>query len=250
MSTKSLNSLYREKTSKLLSKAYDRAHALAKEHSGQNRGLAAGTAATFLSMGIEKINHDDSVEYSEGEIEAIRDMAESAEDESSQKSGHGHHHFIDRFLERMVRHTMDDGTADTEALEERILDKSRTTRPSLSIRILASNFKKLSSKMTGFFALQYGIIHIITWRRPTKTLCFLFAYTSICMWPHLVLAYPLIFLIVGVLIPGYVYCHPMNDHEFIKVKKRGQSIWDFFTELESTSIIDDIVSDEYLGHLE
>lgn len=247
MSSRPTSSGYRDKTSRLLSKAYESANSLAKEHSGQNRGIAAGTAAAFLSMGLDKLNHENS-EYSEAEIEAIREMAESASDEHSKKLGQ--HHFMDKLLEKMVKHTMADGTADTEALEERILDKSRTSRPALSIRILTSNFKKLSSKMTGFFALQYGIIHIITWKNPSKTLCFLFAYTSICMWPHLVLAYPLIFLIAGVLIPGYVYCHPMNDYEFIKVKKRGQSIWDFFTDSSSTSIIDDLVSDEYLERLE
>lgn len=239
---------YRDKTSKLLAKAYDSANTMAKEHSGQNRGLAAGTAAALLSIGIDRINHDNSgIEYTDAEIEAIKEMAESASEDRQQKPGH---HFMDRLLEKMVKHTMNDGTADTEALEERISDKSRTNRPSLSIKILASNFKRLSSKMTGFFALQYGVIHIITWKDPSKTLCCLFAYTSICMWPHLVLAYPLVFLLLGVLIPGYVHCHPMNDHEFIKVKKRGQSIWEFFTEADSTSIIDDFVSEGYMAQLE
>ncbi|CAH6718619.1 peroxisomal membrane protein Pex28p [[Candida] jaroonii] len=247
-STASSSSKYRERTSRILEKAYESANSLAREHQGQNRGLAAGTAAAFISLGIDKLNKgDSSFEYTEAELAAIQDMAGSAAEEESKKSGN---HFMDRLLDKMVKHTITEGEPDAELIEKRINDKDRKNSPSLSIRILISNFKKLSSKMTAFFALQYGLVHIITWKKPTKTLCFLFFYTSICLWPHLVLAYPLLFLMFGVLIPGYVYRHPMQTPELLKVKKRGQSIWDFLTDDSSSSILDDFISDGFMERME
>ncbi|EGV59969.1 hypothetical protein PSN45_002301 [Yamadazyma tenuis] len=247
-SSKSSNSRYKDKTIKVLEKAYESVSSVAKDNSGRNRGLAAGTAAAFISLGIDKLNGQSSgLPYTDAEIEAIKEMAESAADETSSKPST---HFMDRLLERLVKHTFTDGDDETDLLEQRITDKNRTSRPGLSLRVLGSNFKKLSSKMTGFFALQYGVIHVITWKRPTKTLCFLFAYTSVCLWPHLVLAYPLLGILFGVMIPGYVYCHPMPYPEIIRVKKRGQSVLDFLTDSGSSSIVDDLLSDEFLEALE
>lgn len=247
-SSASSNSSYKRKTTRVLEKAYESASSMAKENSGRNRGIAAGTAAAFISLGLDKLNGDNDKEYTEAEIEAIREMAElAAEDQEGKPSKTSH--FMDKLLDRVVKHTMHDGSIESEIIEQRINDTERTQRPGLSFRILASNFKKLSSKMTGFFAIQYGLIHIVTWKNPTKTLCFLFAYTSICLWPHLVLAYPLLGVLFGVMIPGYVYCHPMPNPELIKVKKRGQSIWEFFTDSDG-SIVDDLLSDEFLEILE
>lgn len=247
---------YKERTSRLLGKAYGSVSELALEHKGQNRGIAADAAAAFLSMGMDKLNREGDVVneenmYSEDELEAIREMAGSAsEAEGEKKSRSSRSHFMDKFLEKMVKHTIIGEAPEMDMLEERITDTERTKKPSLSIRILASNFKTLSGKMTAFFALQYGLIHVITWKKPTKTLCVLALYTSICLWPHLVLAYPLLFVLFGILIPGYAYCHPIQTPELIKVNKRGQSLWDFFTDSSATSIVDDFISDEYYNRVE
>lgn len=246
MSRRVLSGTYRDKTGKLLAKAYESASAMARDHPTENRGFAAGTAAALLSMGMDKFNRDGDSVYTEEEVEALQEIAETPTDQNSQTN----HHFMDRLFDRMLKHTMNDGTIESEVLNDRIHDQLRTKKSSLSIRLLISNFKKLSSKMTGFFAIQYGVIHVITWKKPTKTLCYLFLYTSICVWPHLVLAYPLLFVILGVMLPGYIYCHPMQDIELIKVKKRGQSIWEFFQDSESSSIIDDLLSHDYVSALE
>lgn len=186
--------------------------------------------------------------FTEGEIDVIKNMSGSAKEQSLNKSTS---HFTDRILQRLVKRPINDNnTEETKGINEpRGTQPKRKLSEGLSVRILMGNFKKLSSKMTPFFSVQYGIIHIITWKKPSKTLCSLFLYTSICVWPHLVLAYPLLFVMFGVLIPGYVYRHPMQRPELIKVKKRGQSVWDFLSSSES-SVIDDLVSEEFMERFE
>jgi hypothetical protein len=124
-------------------------------------------------------------------------------------------------------------------------DPDRKSKQSLSVRVLTSNLKKLADKLGLFFSLQYGVIHIITWRRPAKTISCLILYTTVCFWPHLVLAYPLVFFIFGVVIPSYYYRHPMDTPEIIKVKKRGQSLFGWLFDSDETSIVDDYLDEMY-----
>lgn len=246
----------RESRSKrVISSLYDYTSNIAESKSGSNRGLAAGTAATILAMGLElmdkkvKNGEDLDFEFTEEEAEAVRNMALSAEEHQKSKE---QTHFVDRFMESLVKHTMSDGSEDAEELSSRMNDPSRSKKPPLSLRIFTSNMKRLSAKMGAFFKVQYGVIHIITWRKPTKTLTFLVLYTAVCLWPHLVLALPLLFALFGVIIPAYLYRHPMDTPELIKVRKRGQSLLEFLNESNDRSVIldifDDPLDDEALAH--
>lgn len=247
----------RESRSKrVMSSLYDYTSTIAESKSGSNRGLAAGTAATILAMGLElmekkgKNGEEIEFEFTEEEAEAVRNMALSAEEHQKSKE---QSHFVDRFMESLVKHTMGDGSEEAEELSSRMKDPSRSKKPPLSLRILTSNMRRLSAKMGSFFKIQYGVIHIITWRKPTKTLTFLVLYTAVCLWPHLVLALPLLFALFGVIIPAYLYRHPMDTPELIKVRKRGQSLLDFLNESNDRSVIfdmfdDDLPDEEALAH--
>lgn len=230
----------RDRAASMLSKMHSYTTQFADEHSGKNRGLAAAATAAILGMGIDKTNGEHDLQYTEEELEALKNMASPEEDRKSDKS----HHFVDMFLERMIRVSLPMDEPELAAIEAKLRDPDRAAQPRLSIKILALNFKTLSSKMSLFFAAQYAIVHIITWRNPYKTLSFLVLYTSVCLWPHLVLAYPLVFVLFGIIVPGYIHRHPMGTPELIKVKKRGQSLWDFFHESEDQSIVDDILSED------
>ncbi|CAG85339.2 DEHA2B08734p [Debaryomyces hansenii CBS767] len=238
------NFKYRERASKVLSKMYDKTSDIAGNNSGKNKGIAAGTAASLISLGIDRINQGQSVDetdglpYTEDELNQLKELESEMDDSKSS-------HFVDRFMEKLLKHAIPTDGPEKEMLERRVADPERLKKPNLSIRILTSNFKRLSSKMSSFFVLQYGLIHIITWRKPTKTLSFLVFYTSICLWPHLILAYPMIFLIFGVMLPAYIHRHPMRTPELIKVKKRGQSILDFFNSSSDTSVIEDLIGKDY-----
>ena len=153
-------------------------------------------------------------------------------------------HFVDKLMDKLVTSGLDESTSKKQ-IEKRMNDPDRKSRQSLSVRVLTSNLKKLTGKLGLFFSLQYGVIHIITWRRPAKTISCLILYTTVCFWPHLVLAYPLVFFLFGVVIPGYYYRHPMSTPEIIKVKKRGQSLFGWLFDSDETSIVDDYLDEVY-----
>lgn len=228
----------RDQATKMLSKMHRYSSQLADDYSDKNRGLAAAATAALIGMGLDKATGENDISYTEEELEALKNIAEPEEDRKTDRG----HHFVDLFLEKMIRVSLPMDEPELVALEAKLRDPDRATQPRLSIKILASNFKTLSSKMSLFFEAQYALVHIITWRKPYKTLTFLVLYTSICLWPHLVLAYPLVFVLFGIIVPGYIHRHPMGTPELIKVKKRGQSLWDFFNESDDHSIVDDVIS--------
>lgn len=151
-------------------------------------------------------------------------------------------HFVDKLIDKLVRNGVEDETSKKE-IERRLLDPDRQTKQSLSVRTLTSNFRQLAGKLGIFFQIHYGLIHIFTWRKPAKTISFLIFYTTICIWPHLGLAYPLIFFLFGIVIPNYYYRHPMALPEIIKVKKRGLSLFSWLFDDNGTSIIDDYLDE-------
>lgn len=240
------------KRAKMLSKMYDYTNGIADKNIGSNRGLAASTAATLLDMGIDRMNKSSNTglsELTEEEISEFKDMALSVEEEEYNNNSGGtsknskSSHFIDHLLEKYLRHSIPE--EDRDMFNEKLHDPERAKKPGLSLKILASNFKILSTQMSAFFEIQYSLIHLITWRKPTKTLSFLVLYTSICLWPHLILALPLLFLLFGIMIPAYIHRHPMRTPELIKVKKRGQSLLDFFNQSLDDSIVMDLLNEDF-----
>lgn len=241
----------KDKKTRVLSSLYNYTSTLAESHAGQHRGIAAGTAATLLGMGLDRVERtpegglrakDGSFEYSEEQLDEIRAMALSAEEQEESKTQE-QSHFVDRFMERLIQHTIPQDSPELEYIQLRIQDPSRSKKPALSIRVLSSNMKRLSAKMGAFFKIQYGLIHVITWRKPTKTLSVLVLYTCLCLWPHLVLAFPALFLLFGMIIPAYLYRHPMGTPELLKVKRRGQSLLEFFNQSDDSSVLLDLLSE-------
>ncbi|ODV78587.1 Pex24p-domain-containing protein [Suhomyces tanzawaensis NRRL Y-17324] len=224
---------YKEHAARALGRIYDKSNTYAEDNAGRNRGIAVGTAASILELGLERMNKEKEVE-DRSHPEAPRQPQGSDSDPPS--------HFVDKFLDRLLHHAIPDDH-DKHVLEHRLKDPSRKKKPGLSIRLISSNFKRLASRMGTFFEVQYGIIHIITWRKPSKTLTALVFYTATCLWPHLVLAYPMLFLLFGVIIPGYLHRHPMRTPEIIKVKKRGQSFLSFFDGKFESSIVEDLLNE-------
>lgn len=215
-----------------------------------NRGLAANTAATLLSMGISKLEsqglQNEDLQLTLEDEALIEQMALSAEDFQHQK-GKEQGHFMDRFMARLVDNTIAQDSPDAHILKERIKDPSRSEKKPLSIVLLVSNLRRMSRKMTGFFKLQYGLIHVLTWRNQPKTLFVLVVFTSVCLWPHLVVCFPLLALLFGIILPHYLQRHPMILPEILPVKKRGQSFFQFFTETQNSSLLSDYLNAQDLA---
>ncbi|WLF79964.1 hypothetical protein PVL30_003731 [Lodderomyces elongisporus] len=253
-------SFYRNLAVNLANTAVTKGNNIIQKNPGSKRAIAAGTASTILEMGIDRYGNlvDDSsrslpssmgrhgsVDLTEEQINHIASMAESADEAKSPKQSNTQH-FADKLIEKLLRSSLPDEVPEKELFEERLNNPDRVKRPGLSFPILISNLKQLGSKMTNLFALQYEIINIVAWRKPNKTLSVLVLYTAACMWPHLILVYPLLFVLFGMLLPGYTHRHPPRRPDLIKVKSRGQSLFKFLNATEETSIVEDLVDTEYL----
>lgn len=220
-----------KQSTRALSSLYLYTSNLAEEHAGNHKGVAAGTAATLISMGMDRMDPRaslplaDDVPLTEEEIEVIG----AAEKER---------HFMDRFLDGLTKHTLPD-SAETKVLQHRINDSSRAKTPPLSLRVLASNLRRLSVRLGPLLKAQLGAVKILTWKRPSLTLCALCVYTAVCLWPHLVLAFPLLFVLFGLVVPAYLHRHPMQRPLLIKVRRRGQLLWQFLNESDGKSLLFD-----------
>ena len=150
-------------------------------------------------------------------------------------------HFVDRVIERLVALSVEELSPERREIEQRLHDPDRKKQPALSVRIIARNFRQISKRLGPLFKVQYGILHILAWRRPAKTICFLLFYTALCVWPHLVFVFPLLTLLTAFIIPAFYYRHPMDSPSIIKVKKRGLNLFNFILDPKEneTSIIED-----------
>lgn len=235
------NSSTESRKRKMLLKLYNVSTRFAEDHNSSNRGAVASFTSTLLDMELERMDNKEG--KNSADVDGVRlDMDDSFSELSTTENSRSSH-FVDRFMERLIKHAIPMDSIEKDILEKRLHDKERANKPKLSIKILASNFKTLSTKISVVFLVQYGLIRIITWKHPTKTLTALILYTALCIRPHFILIYPLLFFFMGVIIPAYLDKHPMKTPELIKVKKRGQSFFNYLNDSEDVSIADDLLTD-------
>ncbi|KAG7664860.1 uncharacterized protein J8A68_001618 [[Candida] subhashii] len=236
----------RDKALGFLASTIEKSNNFAEARPGSKRAIAVGTASTLMEIGFEQLNKKEDGELTdltEQEIAQIESMESSAEDVKPASSKH----FTDRLFDKLIQTSLPPDITDTMFDEDAASDDDdddRSSKQSLSFSLLVNNLTKLTAKLTFYFVLQYGILHIITWKQPTKTLTALVLYHGVCLWPHLVLVYPLMYILFGVLVPGYVHKHPMKRSDLIRVSARGQKIWEFFSS-EETSIVNEYIEDDY-----
>lgn len=237
----------RSKRERIISSLYEMTSNVTKE-SGitSNQGIAAHAAITLLNMGLSKydipeLDSNAKISLSNEDVEMIESMALLAENLRIQK-GRERIRETDQFIERLVEKTVTNRSTENQNLHERAIDQSRKDKKPLSIMLLASNLKRMSLKMRSFFEFQYGVIHILTWKNQLKTLFSLVLYTCICLWPHLAMCFPFLFLLFGVILPNYLKRHPLPVIEILPVKKRGQSFFLFLSGTQNSSLLTDLLS--------
>ncbi|RCK64586.1 Peroxisomal membrane protein PEX28 [Candida viswanathii] len=254
ISSSTSSSSYRDYAVGKLNLVVAKGNRIAESKPGSKRALAINTASSLFEKGYERYNNSNGIggnsrrnrsgsyDLTDEQISHIEAMADSADAEKQPKTNH----FADRMIEKLLKSVLPPDIPERELFEKRLNDPDRNKRPGLSLTVLASNVKQMAGKMTNFFAVQYEVMRIISWKQPSKTISVLVLYTAACMWPHLVLAYPLMFVLFGILIPGFVYRHPMRNPDLIKVKRRGQSLWSFLFDSPDTSIVEDLINEDYL----
>lgn len=58
------------------------------------------------------------------------------------------------------------------------------------------------------FLFQNRVERLLSWKTPTHTISFLFAYSFVCLDPHLLLILPLVVLLLFIMVPAFITRHP------------------------------------------
>lgn len=145
-------------------------------------------------------------------------------------------HLIDKVIERLLSsalsdippnslqgpdhcgHTHHDSNSTSDAKSRRketkelLREQGTTTEqdvPELSLSILASHIRKLNSRAGVFLKWQSMLVHVFSWHQPALTLSVLFVNTYLCLYPQLVVGLPIVFVLTGIMAPGFDKRHPL-----------------------------------------
>lgn len=150
-------------------------------------------------------------------------------------------HFIDILLEKLLVHAV---IPDKEDLQSRLNDPLRKETERLSIPKFTKNLRIMTAKLGGMFKAQYFMLRIFHWTQPSLTISALIVYTYIVLHPTLLFILPLIFLLYGIMVPGYIYRHPIHRQKLLKVKPRGESLLEKFSKIENNKEMAQLVEEE------
>lgn len=149
------------------------------------------------------------------------------------------HHFLDRIIGKILERALPPGNGTARQLQ----DQKLRNVPLLLLSTLSLNIKSLSTRMSVLFQLQYTVVRLVTWNRPSATLGVLVLYTAACVYPFLLLAYPMLYLLLAVMLPAYAYRHPIPRPEILPTRKRGQTLVEFLSISTDHSIAEDLIGE-------
>jgi hypothetical protein len=202
------------------------------------RRLAAVTAASLISAGLDKAS-DLTTDEEDNEIQP----GMTPEERKLAKQNH----FIDVLLEKLLISAIPNDIPDKAHFQERINDPFRKKSDNLSISKFTSNLTKLTTKIGSIFQTQFFILKIFHWTDPSLTLTCLIIYTILILHPNLFVISPLIFLLYGAMVPGYLYRHPIPNKlsNLIKVNERGDSLIEKFARVKDVKKLEEmLITDE------
>lgn len=81
-------------------------------------------------------------------------------------------------------------------------------RPNFNITTMSNNFRRFNARIGVVFKFQNRVERILAWRTPSHTLSLLAVYTFVCLDPYLFSVLPVVVLLLGVFIPGFLARHP------------------------------------------
>ncbi|GAO14334.1 hypothetical protein UVI_02034090 [Ustilaginoidea virens] len=81
-------------------------------------------------------------------------------------------------------------------------------RPNFNLTIMSHNFRRFNSRIGVVFRFQDKVEALLSWQTTSHTVSYLAVLTFVCLDPYLLSALPILFLVFGILIPGFVARHP------------------------------------------
>ncbi|KAE8396187.1 Peroxin/Dysferlin domain-containing protein [Aspergillus alliaceus] len=81
-------------------------------------------------------------------------------------------------------------------------------RPAFSLPLMANNFRRFNARIGIVFSFQTRVERLLTWRKSSHTISFLFIYSFICLDPHLLVIIPIASVLLFVMVPAFLARHP------------------------------------------
>ncbi|PNS16379.1 hypothetical protein CAC42_113 [Sphaceloma murrayae] len=113
----------------------------------------------------------------------------------------------ERLLNNFIAQIIPSDDGNGEPIKDR-RSRAYVDRPSFSLPLMSSNFRRFNSRIGIVFVFQNRLIRLFTWKNPVHTLSFLAAYTLVCLEPALIPAVPLGLVFFFVMIPSFLVRHP------------------------------------------
>ncbi|KAL2710487.1 Peroxisomal membrane protein PEX28 [Kluyveromyces marxianus] len=133
-------------------------------------------------------------------------------------------HFVDMVIDRLILSLLPDELPEREQFSQRVSEPSRRKSQTVSVSIMSRNIRILTSKLGAIFEVQDELVRLATWRNPAGTLLILVVFTKICFNPMLLLILPIVYIMFGLMIPGYLHRHPLHRGIYLSKRSYGQSL--------------------------
>ncbi|PWY91365.1 hypothetical protein BO94DRAFT_564732 [Aspergillus sclerotioniger CBS 115572] len=115
----------------------------------------------------------------------------------------------DRLFSKILEQVMPVEDVDAESVSTG--DKPISTdnkRPAFSLPLMANNFRRFNARIGIVFLFQTRVERLLSWKRTSHTLSFLFIYSFICLDPNLLVIIPFAILLFFVMVPAFLARHP------------------------------------------
>lgn len=209
-----------------------------------NREVVQGIASSLFNASIERLRAEkdgsslaslgETTESSDEfwrdenfrqdtESESHSTVAETAEQTAVKLESRTREHFVDLFVEKLISRMIPEKLPEREHFKELSEEEKRKSQ-TVSATILTKNLKKLTPKLGIVFEFQDSIVRLLTWRNPSGTVTMLIFGTMICYNPMYLITLPILYIIYGLMVPGYMQRHPMRRTLYPVRKVYGRSL--------------------------
>ncbi|KAJ5386468.1 hypothetical protein N7509_009009 [Penicillium cosmopolitanum] len=125
----------------------------------------------------------------------------------SRSSSQSKNSIQDRLFTKLLQQVIPKDDGEDEANAGNPLATS-PKRPGFSLPLMSNNFRRFNARIGVVFLFQNRVERVLSWKTPTHTISFLFAYSFICLDPHLLIALPLVVLLLFIMVPAFITRHP------------------------------------------
>ncbi|AGO11644.1 AaceriADL136Cp [[Ashbya] aceris (nom. inval.)] len=133
-------------------------------------------------------------------------------------------HFIDILLDKMISAVLPEDLPEREQFTQRVQEPGRRRSHPISLIIMSRNLKIMTTKLGLIFEFQDSLIRLVTWRNPSGTALSLILFSFICFNPMLVIILPMLYVLFGLMIPGYLHRHPLRRNFYLTKHSYGKSL--------------------------